>query len=117
MPTSSGHESTFRARLQTYVLETWALAWLASLTVWNLVSGGQFRSALLFAVPVLAAASRGLTRGIVFAGLAALAACFGGALPSGPAADPAWVSGFWAFLRLSILSLCIQGIQFAVRRH
>ena len=82
-----------------------AAVWLVGLTLLNIGVGGSLRNTLLFAVPVGLASFRDLRAGFVFAGIAALAAWLGGAIPSPQHADPLWQQGLWAFLKLSVVAL------------
>ncbi|HET8870309.1 MAG TPA: hypothetical protein VFM48_07680 [Aquabacterium sp.] len=86
------------------------LAWLAVLTLADRRLGGCLKSSLLYIVPVAVVAYDGLNLAIVFAGLAALSAWIGGAIPSNHASDPVWVEGLWAFTKLSIAAVIARNV-------
>lgn len=85
-------------------------AWLVTLTILNLALGGTIRCTLFYALPVAIAAWHSLQAGFAFAGVAALSAWAGGAIANAQAADPLWIGGMWAFLKLSAVAL---GARFA----
>jgi hypothetical protein len=87
-----------------------AAAWLVTLTILNLALGGTMRGTLFYALPVAIAAWHSLEAGFAFAGVAALSAWAGGAIAYPQAADPLWIGGMWAFLKMSAVAL---GARFA----
>ncbi len=81
---------------------SFALLWLLVLTILNVQSGGDFRSTILFAIPVAVVSWNDWWLGFLFAALSVLAARFGGAMPEPGSPSPLWLDGMVAFIKLSI---------------
>jgi hypothetical protein len=79
-----------------------ALLWLLALTIVNVQTGGAWRSTLLFAIPVAIVAWRSWPQGFGMAGLAVVAAAYGGAMPEPGATHPLWQDALVAFAKLSV---------------
>lgn len=81
-----------------------AAAWLGLMAIINLSLGNDpIRSIVPYAVPVAWVACRTLALGFVIAGLAALSAVMGGAIP-GPASESLLAEGLFAYLKLSLVA-------------
>jgi len=91
-----------------------ASLWLLVLTVVNVHSGGNWRSTVLFAIPVAIVAWRDWQLGFVFAAIAVVAAKFGGAIPEPGSPSPLWLDAMLAFLKLSIDAVVVNAWG---RRH
>lgn len=92
-----------------------ALAWLAGLAAINVfVLDDPVRSILPYGLPVVWAACQRLVSGFVVAGMAALSALAGGAIPS-PAADSVAMEGLFAYLKLSLVAIVAWAISRMMR--
>ncbi len=91
-----------------------AALWLLVLTMANVQSGGSWRSTILFAIPVAIVAWRDWQLGFVFAGMAVVAAKFGGAMPEPGSTSPLWLDALLAFAKLSIDAIVVNAWG---RRH
>jgi len=77
---------------------------LGSLAITNvLLADDPIRSIVPYAVPVAWVACRTLALGFVLAGLAALSAVMGGAIP-GPASQSLLAEGLFAYFKLSLVA-------------
>ncbi len=91
-----------------------ALLWLLAVTILNVQTGGEWRSTLLFAIPVAIVSWRNWQLGFLVAAIAVLAAKFGGAMPEPGSPDPLWADGLVAFAKLSIDAVVVNAWG---RRH
>jgi len=81
-----------------------AAAWLGLLAIINVsLADDPIRSIVPYAVPVAWVACRTLALGFVIAGLAALSAVMGGAIP-GPASESLLGEGLFAYFKLSLVA-------------
>lgn len=89
---------------------SWAVAllWLLAVTILNVQTGGEWRSTLLFAIPVAIVSWRNWQLGFLVAAIAVLAAKFGGAMPEPGSPDPLWADGLVAFTKLSIDAVVVN---------
>ena len=85
-----------------------ALLWLLAVTILNVQTGGEWRSTLLFAIPVAIVSWRNWQLGFLVAAIAVLAAKFGGAMPEPGSPDPLWADGLVAFTKLSIDAVVVN---------
>jgi len=81
-----------------------AAGWLGLMVIINLsLADEPIRSIVPYAVPVAWVACRTLALGFVVAGLAALSAVVGGAIP-GPASESLLAEGLFAYFKLSLVA-------------
>ncbi len=94
-----------------------ALLWLLVLTIVNVQTRGEFRSTILFAIPVAAVSWNNWWLGFLFAALSVLAARFGGAMPEPGSPSPLWLDGMLAFVKLSIDAAAVNAWGHRHRRR
>lgn len=82
-----------------------AVTWLLILTSVNIEAGGTLKWTALYAIPVVLAAWHSLRFGFVFAGLGAMSAWIGGALPHPIEMQAHGIGLMWAFVKLSAVAL------------
>jgi hypothetical protein len=104
-------------RARTFASVCIAVSWLSLLVLLNEASGGMFRAAILFAVPVCLVAWRSLTASFAIAALAVVSAWIGGAFPPVGSTESQADMAMLAFIRLSCVSVATAVWSRVVRRR